>query len=87
MGVYGARPFIQSRVSEGIVSPKYLGPDACEMDSQIYGFLAEGSQARRMPSRATPMIAVPAGISPYEHFEAGLAANSPLEQDIDLQRF
>ena len=53
----------------------------CEMDAQLYGYLAEGLQSRRMPSRATPIMAVPAGLSPSEHFEAGLAAASPLEQD------
>ena len=85
--VYGTCLFISSRLVEGASGPDYLGPDACEMDSLIYGFLAEGSQARRMPSRATPLMAVPAGISPMEHFESGLAAQSPLEQDIDTEHF
>jgi hypothetical protein len=58
--VLGASPFMRDRLKAGEVR-RYLGPDDCEMDSQMYGFLAEGMQARRMPSRATPLMAVPAG--------------------------
>ena len=78
--VLGAPPFNRQRSLNGI-EDRYVPPDECEMDAQLYGYLAEGLHSWRMPSRATPIMAVPAGLSPSEHFEAGLAAASPLEQD------
>ena len=51
------------------------------MGSQLVGYLAVGAQARRMALKATPIMAVPTGLKPEEHFEAGLHASSPLDQD------
>ena len=85
--IYGAAPFTMEYLANVADSPSYIGPDRCEMDAQVYGFLAEGTQARRMVSSATPLMAVPTGLKPSEHFEAGMFACSPLEQErieIDL---
>ena len=79
--VFGACPFIRDGPDEWLIDRDYIGPDECEMDAQLYSFLAEGVQARRLRSRATPIMAVTAGLSPSDHFLAGLHAPSPLEQD------
>ena len=79
--VWGACPFFSEGHAANVDTRKYVGPDECEMDAQFYGLLAEGLQARNMVSTSTPLMAVPSGLAPAEHFQAGIEATSPLEQD------
>ena len=76
--VLGASPFNRQRLLNGI-DDRCVPPDVCEMDAQFYGYLAVGLQSRRMPSRVAPIMAVPAGLYPSKHFEAGIAVSSQLE--------
>ena len=80
-GVYGAAPFVKEYCVMEASALRYIGPDDCEMNAQVFTFAAEAIQARRMAPSATPVMAVPAGLSPIEHFNAGVYAESPLEQE------
>ena len=48
------------------------------------GYLAEGTQARRIAKSPTPIMAAPAGLSPEDPLEAGIDVQSPLDQDRHL---
>ena len=79
--VFGAAPFVKDFRESHECAPKYIGPDECEMSSQLFAYRAEGMQARRMAPSITPLMAVPSGLSAEDHFLAGLHASSPLEQE------
>ena len=79
-GVYGAAPFVKEYCVMEASALRYIGPDDCEMNTQVFTFAAEAIQARRMAPSATPVRAVPAGLSPIVHFNAGVYAESPLDR-------
>ena len=44
----------------------------------------EGEQPRRTAGKKAPVMAVPTGLSPEEHYAAALAATSPLAKEADV---
>ena len=61
-----------------------IGPDAAELHANGASFLLDSMQSRKSAGRASPVAAVPAGLEPEEHYEAGLRANSPLSAEPEV---
>ena len=65
-------------------------PAQSEMNASISSYLAERIQSRKQSGVAAPLLAVPSGLEPVAHFEAGLIAGSPLNvqseapHDLDI---
>ena len=68
--VLGASPFNRQRSLNGI-EDRYVPPDECEMDAQLYGYLAEGLQSRRMPSSSDPDYGGTCWFIPFRTFRSG----------------
>ena len=58
-----------------------LGPDESELNANTPSMLVESLQGRRATGRHTILSAVPAGLTPLEHFREGLSAASPLDSE------
>ena len=70
-------PFLQDHCGPAKLAPN-IPPATSEVNAALSSFLAERLQSRRQAGIAAPLLAVPTGLEPLEHFEAGLIAPSPL---------
>ena len=61
-----------------------IGPDAAELYANGASFLLDSMQTRKSAGRASPVAAVPAGLEPEAHYEAGLRASSPLATEPEV---
>ena len=76
--------YLRDRVERGLPIACPMGPDSVELNAHSPNCLAEGAQSRRSAGANVPFKAVPAGLTPEEHYYAALDIESPLFVETPL---
>ena len=78
-----ACPYLKDRVNRGRAIDS-VPPDTFELHNSLSAYLSEQLQAKRMTGWSTPIMSVPSGLQPEEHFRQGCLAASPFDCDAGL---
>ena len=75
-----ACPYRLDLESRGCAASGTLPPDQAELYAQSSAFIVEQMQTRKTAGKHSPLVCVPSGLNPVDHFNAGLSCESPLDK-------
>ena len=63
---------------------RIVPPDTSELNAHIASYVSEKLQSKKSAGVNAPLLTVPSGLSPIEHFNEGLNAKSPLDMGVTV---